>query len=163
MVGSSLGVLCATWWWRGKPAWRLDWEKLFVAWSALLFCTMPYVNPWYVATAWGSDPEQTWGYDTRDSGLLTLIFLDCGITMVCIFVPFRVCVSWILVVSSILSYIYMVLLWSSPFPSNDSTTILTLSLLCSFSFAGAWRHELHLREKWSAEHKLTATRRQVEE
>ena len=56
----------------------------------------------------------------------------------------------------------MVLMWGSPLPSTGAASVM-LFLLCYWPFAGAFRHERHLREKWSAERKLTASQRQVEE
>ena len=79
----------------------IDWETV-----ATLICLtsspiLAFRSRWHMANAWDMDPEVVWGYDVRNSELQMIVVVDLLLTAACLYIPFRSCVLWTIIVACV--------------------------------------------------------------
>ena len=89
----------------------------------------------------GMDLDVVCGRDTRNSELHAARFVDTAITTSCLYLPLRCCILWTVQAAGMLSIVRGVILCGSPYPDEVGGVIVMMSVLETFAFMGAYRHE----------------------
>lgn len=128
---------------------KYPWEEYFTA-SAAMFCvSFVCSNRWHGPLLFGEDPEETWSIDPRQSAIHIPLLLDIGLTMVCLYLPVRSSVVWVLPVSSVGVFTALQLSLPTAF-DGAHYDVLILVTLAAFALHGSYKNEFHRRERWVA-------------
>lgn len=144
-------ILIALGHWRGCFK-LLDFEVLHTFASALQALMLPFLAAWTAAGLYGQDPLQLWPETDVGGGEgLLLLTIDAMITLICLFVPIRMCLKWIQPVCGVLSYSVCKIGTGSPFPDHVKSSIFVLSALAFGALWGAWNNEQVARHNFVAQ------------
>mmetsp|Transcript_86310 Transcript_86310/g.217511 ORF Transcript_86310/g.217511 Transcript_86310/m.217511 type:complete len:840 (+) Transcript_86310:76-2595(+) len=127
-----------------------SWEHIAAGVGVYVTCALFLLSSWHSSRLVGADPEKVWMHETRSSEMLTILSLVAQVMAVCMYMPIRVCILWIVPACASLVYIVVIALVGSPFPASMYKIALGLPAMCFFCYQGARRHERHIREKWLA-------------
>lgn len=114
---------------------------------------------WYALRAYGKQP-QDFPWELRSPpDPETKLVLSLGMAMigVCLWMPIRSHMSWMLIALAIVVFCFAALL-GSPVDYPSSENAFNLLILCLLTHWGAYRQDRQVREKWLAEHQVEAQR-----
>ena len=133
-----------------KTAW--PWERLFMLPATLISSLHHFTDFWYVPLLYGLNPEGFWGVsDVRDSEMRGCITSIMQITAICMFMPIRVHVIWVVAAGSWVSYACFNMFMPSPFPDSSLANVGKFLILAVIACWSHYQQEKQIREKWVAQ------------
>merc|ERR1740123_432936 len=143
--------------------WLQSWNfelSIVVKWSCIA-ATLPIANKWVVSVLWGEDPDMVWKTDPSVAEAQVMISLDAIVTCLCLFIPVRSCILWIVPMSAWVSFSSMLFVAGSPYPGIELWFSASLAALFFLAIVGAREHEVNVRLKWSAQQQLQESQEEI--
>jgi len=125
-------------------------ELITLIWCALLLASLTFGGRWYAALLFGKDPIETFGSEAPASEGIVVLAVAAVSTGVCLLVPVRSHLAWIVPTVGLISFSIVSFAAASPFPAQLPTLFSYLFHLLGIVMLGGFRNEMHTREKWLA-------------